>query len=93
MLVWVQDNGDASRISTNNMNFTSVSAYMPHMSLLYANISDEKKKQAKDIADKLDEAVNGLKFPITRLALYKTDTEDQTLKSWEKIAEHDLPSS
>ncbi|KAA0052590.1 cyclic phosphodiesterase-like [Cucumis melo var. makuwa] len=68
-------------------------AYMPHMSLLYAHISDEKKKQAKEIADKLDEAVNGLKFPITRLALWKTDTSDETLKSWEKIVEHDLSSS
>lgn len=82
-----------SQVSTTNMNDISVSAYMPHMSLLYAHISDEKKKQAKEIADKLDEAVNGLKFPITRLALWKTDTSDETLKSWEKIVEHDLSSS
>ncbi|KAG7034670.1 Cyclic phosphodiesterase, partial [Cucurbita argyrosperma subsp. argyrosperma] len=67
--------------------------YMPHLSLLYANISDEQKKQAKELAEKLDEAINGLSFPITRLALYKTDTGDETLKSWEKIAEQDLPSS
>ena len=93
MLVSVQDNEDASRISTNNMNVMSVSAYMPHLSLLYANISDEQKKQAKELAEKLDEAINGLSFPITRLALYKTDTGDETLKSWEKIAEQDLPSS
>lgn len=66
---------------------------MPHLSLLYANISEEKKKKAKEIADTLDEAINGLKFPITRLALYKTDTGDETLESWEKIAEHNLPSS
>lgn len=67
---------------------------MPHLSLLYANISDDKKKQAKEIADQLDEAIKGsLSFPVTRLALYKTDTGDETLKSWEKIAEHDLPSS
>ncbi|XP_038882567.1 cyclic phosphodiesterase-like [Benincasa hispida] len=76
-----------------HFGYKNSTPYMPHMSLLYANISDEKKKQAKVIADKLDEAVNGLKFPITRLALYKTDTEDETLKSWEKIAEHELPSS
>ena len=75
------------------MNDISVSAYMPHMSLLYSHISDEKRKQAKEIADKLDEAVNGLRFPITRLALCKTDTADETLKSWDKIVEHDLSSS
>ncbi|KAL0542720.1 hypothetical protein IC582_017794 [Cucumis melo] len=76
-----------------HFGFKNSTPYMPHMSLLYAHISDEKKKQAKEIADKLDEAVNGLKFPITRLALWKTDTSDETLKSWEKIVEHDLSSS
>ncbi|KAG6594517.1 Cyclic phosphodiesterase, partial [Cucurbita argyrosperma subsp. sororia] len=75
-----------------HFGYNNSTPYMPHLSLLYANISDEMKKRAKEIADKLNEAVNGLKVPVTRLALYKTDTSDETLKSWEKIAEHDLPS-
>lgn len=77
----------------SHFGYNNSTPYMPHLSLLYANISDEMKKRAKEIADKLNEAVNGLKVPVTRLALYKTDTGDETLKSWEKIAEHDLPSS
>lgn len=72
------------------MNVISVSAYMPHLSLLYAHLTDEEKTKVKDIADKLDEGITGLSFPVTRLALYKTDTEDETLESWEKITEYNL---
>ncbi|XP_022142373.1 cyclic phosphodiesterase [Momordica charantia] len=64
--------------------------YMPHLSLLYAHLTDEEKTKVKDIADKLDEGITGLSFPVTRLALYKTDTEDETLESWEKITEYNL---
>lgn len=60
---------------------------MPHLSLLYADLSDEDKKNAQEKASILDESIASLSFPVTRLALYKTDTEDETLKSWEKIAE------
>lgn len=67
--------------------FASIAAYMPHLSLLYADLTDEDKKKAQEKASILDESIAGLSFPITRLALYKTDTEDKTLKSWEKIAE------
>ncbi|KVH89432.1 2',3'-cyclic-nucleotide 3'-phosphodiesterase [Cynara cardunculus var. scolymus] len=38
-------------------------------------------------ANALDGSVKSLSFPITRLALYKTDTEDKTLKSWQKVTE------
>lgn len=65
----------------------SIAAYMPHLSLLYADLSDEDKNKAKEKASILDESIASLSFPVTRLALYKTDTEDKTLKSWEKIAE------
>ena len=60
---------------------------MPHLSILYADLSDEDKKKAQEKASILDESITSLSFPVTRLALYKTDTEDKTLKSWEKIAE------
>ncbi|XP_004293643.1 PREDICTED: cyclic phosphodiesterase-like isoform 2 [Fragaria vesca subsp. vesca] len=51
------------------------------------HLSDEDKKKAQEKANILDESITSLSFAVTRLALYKTDTEDKTLKSWEKIAE------
>lgn len=67
-----------------------LAAYMPHLSLLYADLTDEEKKKAQDKAYVLDESIGSLNFQISRLALYKTDTEDKSLKSWEKVAESDL---
>lgn len=63
---------------------------MPHMSLLYADLTDEEKKKAQDRANVLDDSLGNLNFTINRLALYKTDTEDKSLKSWEKVTEYDL---
>ncbi|KAG8490769.1 hypothetical protein CXB51_013915 [Gossypium anomalum] len=65
-------------------------AYMPHLSLLYAYLTEEEKKKAQEKANMLDESISSLSFQISRLALYKTDTEDKTLKSWEKVAECNL---
>ncbi|KAL2931048.1 Cyclic phosphodiesterase [Bienertia sinuspersici] len=58
--------------------------YMPHMSLLYGDLTDEEKKKAQERANALDDTLGDLSFTISRLALYKTDTEDKTLESWEK---------
>lgn len=70
-----------------------VTAYMPHLSILYADLTDKEKKKAQERAIALDESLSGLSFQISRLALYKTDTEDKTLKSWEKMAEFNLETS
>ncbi|CDO96902.1 unnamed protein product [Coffea canephora] len=67
--------------------------YMPHLSLLYAATSEEEKKAAQERACALDETIGDLEFEISRLALYKTDTEDKSLKSWEKVAEYHLISN
>lgn len=61
-------------------------AYMPHLSLLYAELDEEGKKKAQEKAYVLDNSLDGLSFRLTRLALCKTDTEDKTLESWEKVA-------
>lgn len=66
---------------------------MPHLSLLYGDLSEDEKKKAQEKANILDESISGLSFQVTRLALYKTDTEDKTLKSWEKITECTLDSN
>ncbi|XP_076888183.1 cyclic phosphodiesterase-like [Bidens hawaiensis] len=71
----------------SHFGFTSPTPYMPHLSILYADLTEEEKKRAQEKANAIDESINSLNFPITRLALYKTDTEDKTLKSWEKVAE------
>lgn len=63
---------------------------MPHLSLLYGDLSDEDKKKAQERANSLDETAGKLTFPITRLVLYKTDPEDKTCESWEKIDECNL---
>ncbi|CAI9292875.1 unnamed protein product [Lactuca saligna] len=71
----------------NHFGYKSSTPYMPHLSILYADLTEEEKKRAQEKANALDETVQSLKFPISRLALYKTDTEDKTLKSWEKVTE------
>lgn len=60
---------------------------MPHVSLLYGDLTDEEKQKAQERANILDNSLSGLSFQISKLALYKTDTEDKSLESWEKIAE------
>ncbi|KAF4360573.1 hypothetical protein F8388_017815 [Cannabis sativa] len=65
-------------------------AYMPHLSILYADLTEDEMKKARDRANILDDSLSSLSFPITRLALYKTDPEDKTLESWEKIFECNL---
>ncbi|CAI0475620.1 unnamed protein product [Linum tenue] len=65
-------------------------AYMPHLSLLYGDLTDEEKKKAQEKALQLDDSINSLSFEISSLELWKTDTEDNSLKSWEKISEFNL---
>ncbi|KAI9091185.1 hypothetical protein K1719_028249 [Acacia pycnantha] len=62
------------------------SPYIPHMSLLYGDLSEEERKKAQERANALDD-VSGLKFQIYRLALYKTDTKDKTFECWKEIAD------
>ncbi|GMN43443.1 hypothetical protein TIFTF001_012647 [Ficus carica] len=81
-------NSNAAALSCSDLRFPA--AYMPHLSLLYGDLTEDEKKKAQENTNVLDDSISSLSFPITRLALYKTDTEDKTLKSWEKIAECSL---
>ncbi|KAI3830660.1 hypothetical protein MKW92_030990 [Papaver armeniacum] len=74
----------------NHFGYNSSNAYMPHLSLLYADLTEGEKLRAKEKAVALDENFGTLSFTISQLALYKTDTADKTLKSWEKVAEYNL---
>ncbi|KAE8728738.1 Cyclic phosphodiesterase [Hibiscus syriacus] len=81
---------ETSEHCSGHFGYKCSSPYMPHLSLLYADISEEEKKKAQEKTNMLDESIGGLSFEISRLALYKTDTKDKTLKSWEKVAECNL---
>ncbi|XP_050378945.1 uncharacterized protein LOC126796214 isoform X2 [Argentina anserina] len=63
----------------------------PHLSLLYGNLTEEERKVALEKVSILDESISSLSFTISQLALYKINYRDTTLKSWEKIAEYNLP--
>ncbi|VVB12524.1 unnamed protein product [Arabis nemorensis] len=73
-----------------HFNCSTTTSYMPHSSLIYAELTEEEKKQALEKAYALDNSLDGLSFRLTQLVLYKTDTEDKTLESWEKVAECNL---
>lgn len=81
---------ETSAHCSSHFGYKSSTPYMPHLSLLYADLTEEEKKKAQEKANMLDESISSLSFQISRLALYKTDTEDKTLKSWEKVAECNL---
>ncbi|XP_057764247.1 cyclic phosphodiesterase-like [Salvia miltiorrhiza] len=81
---------EASAHSCAHFGLKSSSPYMPHLSLLYGELTDAEKKAAQEKAYALDESIGSLNFQISRLALYKTETEDRTCKSWEKVDEFQL---
>ncbi|CAB4285123.1 unnamed protein product [Prunus armeniaca] len=60
---------------------------LPHLALLYGNLTEEERKRAQEKVSILDESITDLSFPIASVALYKTNYQDKTLKSWEKIAQ------
>ncbi|KAK9706867.1 hypothetical protein RND81_07G157300 [Saponaria officinalis] len=70
---------------TSDMN----TPYMPHMSLLYANLTNEEKQKALEKANALDDQFGDLGFTIDRLELWITDA-NETLSSWEKVDEFHL---
>ena len=63
----------------------AIAAYMPHVSLLYGDLTDEEKEVARKKVEELDSELIGLEFEISELALYRTDTEDKSLESWELV--------
>ncbi|KND49560.1 MAG: hypothetical protein AB203_00565 [Parcubacteria bacterium C7867-008] len=62
---------------------TEVSEYLPHLSLLYGNYSDEQKKPMVHLLSPLE----GMEFQIVKLDLYKTEGE---VEAWKKMASFPL---
>ncbi|XP_010439789.1 PREDICTED: cyclic phosphodiesterase-like [Camelina sativa] len=77
---------EAGEHCKKHFNSSTATPYMPHLSLLYADLTEEEKKKAQEKAYTLDSTLDGLSFRLNRLALCKTDTEDKTLESWERVA-------
>ncbi|KAL9232210.1 hypothetical protein vseg_007346 [Gypsophila vaccaria] len=75
-----------------HFGYTSDAPYMPHMSLLYANLTNEENQKALEKVNALDEEIGNLSFSIDRLELWITDS-NQTLSSWEKVSEFHLPKN
>ncbi|CAA3030180.1 cyclic phosphodiesterase-like [Olea europaea subsp. europaea] len=78
---------EASTHCTSHFGYKTSTPYMPHLSLLYGDLTDEEKMKAQEKANVLDKDIRNLSFQISLFALYKVDTKDKTCKSWEKVAE------
>ncbi|EPS61040.1 hypothetical protein M569_13761, partial [Genlisea aurea] len=76
---------DASSHCCDVFGYQNSSPYMPHLSLLYGDLSEEAKKSAQTKAYEIDDTINSLNFQIQSIALYKTDTEDKSCESWERV--------
>ncbi|CAI9785237.1 unnamed protein product [Fraxinus pennsylvanica] len=81
---------EASAYCTSHFGYKNSTPYMPHLSLLYGDLTDEEKKKAEEKANVLDKNISNLSYQISRFALYKSDTKDKSCKSWEKVAECEL---
>ncbi|EMS47084.1 Cyclic phosphodiesterase [Triticum urartu] len=68
-----------------HFGFQRSTPYMPHVSLLYGDLTDEEKEAARKKVEEMDSEISGLQFEISELALYRTDTEDKSLESWELV--------
>ncbi|KAH9618206.1 hypothetical protein KSS87_010872 [Heliosperma pusillum] len=80
---------EANAHCSKHFGYTTLAPYMPHMSLLYANLTNEEKQKALEKANVFDNEIGNLCFTIDRLQLWITDS-DESLKSWEKVAEFEL---
>lgn len=65
--------------------------YMPHLSLLYGDITDEDKQEAKKmVEEEFGPLLCNTQFQVNSLCLYSTDVNDKLLNSWRKVAEYAL---
>ncbi|CAL9112771.1 unnamed protein product [Musa textilis] len=71
--------------SCGHFGYENTTPYMPHLSLLYGDLTEEEKERARQRAEALDKEILSLSFEVSAVALYKTDTEDKSLESWEQV--------
>ncbi|KAG8086113.1 hypothetical protein GUJ93_ZPchr0010g10511 [Zizania palustris] len=76
---------EASDHCCGHFGYHRSTPYMPHVSLLYGDLTDEEKEVARNKVEEMDKEISGLQFEISKLALYRTDTQDKSLDSWELV--------
>ncbi|ONK81971.1 uncharacterized protein A4U43_C01F34790 [Asparagus officinalis] len=81
---------EAGAHCSKHFGYEAPTPYMPHLSLLYGDLTEEEKEKARKRVEELDAGLVGLAFKVSSIGLFKTDTEDKSLKSWEKIEICDL---
>ncbi|XP_062179237.1 cyclic phosphodiesterase-like [Phragmites australis] len=81
---------EASDHCCGHFGYERSTPYMPHVSLLYGDLTDEEKEEARKKVEELDKDICGLQFEVSELALYRTDTEDKSLESWELVEVYHL---
>ncbi|CAN6224343.1 unnamed protein product [Urochloa humidicola] len=57
--------------------------YVPRLSLIYGDRTEEQEAAAMEKVEELDKDIRELHFEISEIALYKTDPED--VESWELV--------
>lgn len=75
----------------------SLSAYMPHLSLLYSDIDEHVRKQAVEVVrsrleSKGADMLQADGFDVHSIHVYRTDPEDKLCKTWKRIKELELTS-
>ncbi|XP_039800230.1 cyclic phosphodiesterase-like isoform X1 [Panicum virgatum] len=74
----------ASDYCCGHFGYKGKTPLMPHVSLLYGDLTDEEEESRKKV-EELDKDICGLESEISELALYRTDTADKSLESWELV--------
>ncbi|KAJ6844140.1 cyclic phosphodiesterase-like [Iris pallida] len=68
-----------------HFGYETSTPYMPHLSLLYGDLTEEEKEKARKRVEELDKEIRSLTFEVSSIGLFRTDTQDKTLKSWEMV--------
>ncbi|KAG8067999.1 hypothetical protein GUJ93_ZPchr0005g15897 [Zizania palustris] len=79
---WTQH---ASDHCCGHFGYQTSTPYTPHVSLLHGDLTDEEKEVARKKVEEMDKEICAMQFEISKLALYRTDTEDKSLESWELV--------
>ncbi|KAG6550297.1 hypothetical protein Mapa_008258 [Marchantia paleacea] len=82
---------EANAKARSTFGQTLTQEYMPHLSLIYGDLSDEDKQSARAVAEeKYGQLFTNSEFVVSKFSLYETDPDDKLLKTWKLIAEFPL---